>query len=52
MIVGEGPEGGSAVITVENSVTFVICVVVVVLEVSAVKVCELSRRPVGGFESR
>lgn len=50
MIVGEGP-GGSEVVAMEVSVTFVICVVVVVLEVSAVKVCELSRSPVGGFES-
>lgn len=34
-----------------GGVTFVMCVVVVVVEVSAVKVWELSRRPVGGLES-
>lgn len=34
-----------------GKVTFVMCVVVVVVEVSAVKVWELSRRPVGGLES-
>lgn len=39
---------GSEVVTRERPVTLVMCVVVVVLEVSAVKVCELSRRPAGG----
>lgn len=46
---GAGP-GGSGVIP-GGAVTFVMWVVVVVLEVSAVKVWELSRRPVGGLES-
>lgn len=39
---------GIKVQTREETVTLVMCVVVVVLEVSAVKVCELSRRPAGG----